>query len=58
MNNLEVAHENFTWSGAEIPHIGRYGGHRWHRFWLKVLDAREAFPLITEFRLADRKSVV
>ena len=20
----------FTWSGDEIPHIGRYGGHRWH----------------------------
>ena len=20
----------FTWSGAEIPHIGRYGGHFWH----------------------------
>ena len=32
--------------------IGRYGGHNWHGFWLKVLDAREAFPLSTEFRLA------
>lgn len=20
----------FTWSGGEIPHIGRYGGHFWH----------------------------
>ena len=29
--------------------IGSYGGHRWHGFWLKVLDAREAFPLSTEF---------
>ena len=52
MNNLKVAHEKFTWSGKEIPHIGSYGGHRWYGFWLKVLDAREAFPLSTEFRLA------
>ena len=52
LNNLKVAHEKFTWSGKEIPHIGSYGGHRWHGFWLKVLDAREAFPLSTEFRLA------
>ena len=27
---LKVAHEKFTWSGGEIPHIGRYGGHIWH----------------------------
>ena len=32
--------------------IGSYGGHRWHGFGLKDLDAREAFPLSTEFRLA------
>ena len=32
--------------------IGRYDGHRWHGFWLKVLDARETFPLSTEFSLA------
>ena len=39
---------------AEKYHIvGRYGGHKWHGFWLKVyLDAREAFPLSTRFRLA------
>ena len=31
---------------AEKYHVvGRYGGHKWHGFWLKVLDAREAFPL-------------
>ena len=36
----------------EIAHIGSYGGHKWHGFWLKDLDAREAFPLSTEFRLA------
>ena len=52
LNNLKVAHEKFTWSGKEIPHIGSYGGHKWHGFWLKVLDAREAFPLSIEFRLA------
>ena len=52
MNNLKVAHEKFTWSGKEIPHIGSYGGHKWYGFWLKDLDAREAFPLSTEFRLA------
>ena len=26
---LKVAHDKFTWSGGEIPHIGRYGGHNW-----------------------------
>ena len=29
---LKVAHEKFTWSGGEIPHIGRYGGHLWKVF--------------------------
>ena len=24
---LKVTHEQFTWSGDEIPHIDRYGGH-------------------------------
>ena len=33
---LKVAHEQFTWSGGEIPHVGRYGGHKWHWFALKV----------------------
>ena len=32
--------------------IGSYGGHRWHGFGLKDLDAQAAFPLSTEFRLA------
>ena len=32
--------------------IGRYGGHKWHRFKFKGLDAREAFPLSTGFWLA------
>ena len=52
LNNIKVAHEKFTWSGKEIPHISSYGGHKWHGFWLKDLDAREAFHLSTEFRLA------
>ena len=52
LNILKVAHENFTWSGRKIPHIGRHDGHRWDGFWLKVLDAQAAFPLSTEFRLA------
>ena len=49
MNSLKVAHEVFTWNGRKY---GSYGGHKWHGFWLKVLDAQEAFPLSTRFRLA------
>ena len=30
LKDLKVAHEKFTWSGNKIPHIGRYGGHKWH----------------------------
>ena len=45
--DLKVAHEQFTWSGGEIPHIGRYGGHKWHGYLVQGLDAREAFPLST-----------
>ena len=52
MNSLKVAHEVFTWNGRKYHIIGSYGGHKWHGFWLKDLDAREAFPLSTEFRLA------
>ena len=33
---LKVAHEVFTWSGRKYHIIGRYGGHKWHGFWLKV----------------------
>ena len=29
---LKVAHEQFTSSGGEIPHIGRHGGHNWQNF--------------------------
>ena len=52
MNGLKVAHEVFTWSGRKYHIVGRYGGYKWHEIWLKVLDAREAFPLSTRFRLA------
>ena len=44
--------KKFTWNGEKHHIIGRYGGHRWHGFWLKVLDVQEAFPLSTDFRLA------
>jgi len=33
---LKVAHEIFTWSGRKYHMVGRYGGHKWHGFWLKV----------------------
>ena len=26
---LKVAHKQLIWSGGEIPHIGKYGGHIW-----------------------------
>ena len=32
LNILKIAHEKFTLSGKEIPHVGRYGGHKWQRF--------------------------
>ena len=52
LNSLKVAHEIFTFNGSKYHIVGRYGGHKWHGFWAQVLDAREAFPLSTEFRLA------
>ena len=52
MNSLKVAHEVFTSNGSKYHIVGTYGGHRWHRFWLMVLDARESFPLSTRFSLA------
>ena len=47
MKVLKIAHENFTWSGKEIPYVGRYGGHKWQRLVLRILYARAAFPLST-----------
>ena len=26
----------FTWNGRKYHIVGRYGGHKWHGFWLKV----------------------
>ena len=52
MNCLKVAHEVFAWNGGKYHVVGRYGGHKWHGFWVKVLDAREAFPLRTRLWLA------
>ena len=44
---LKVTHEKFTWSGGEIPHIGRYGGHIWQYFGFWELDARVELILST-----------
>jgi|HigsolmetaGSP11D_1036233.scaffolds.fasta_scaffold14795_1 hypothetical protein len=35
LNSLKVAHEIFTWNGRKYHIVGRYGGHKWHGFWLK-----------------------
>ena len=48
---LKVADETFTWSGSEIPYIGRYGGHLWKVF-CSGLDARVVIILSTGFWLA------
>ena len=45
---LKVAHTKFTWSGSEIPHIRRYGGHLW-KFFGSGLDARVVIILGTWF---------
>ena len=47
MNNLKVAHEKFTWSGGEISHIVRYGGHIWQTLGFLELDARVELILST-----------
>ena len=52
MNCLKVAHVVFAWNGRKYHIVGSYGGHTWHGLWLKVLDAREAFPLSTGLWLA------
>jgi hypothetical protein len=41
---LKVAHEIFTWNGRKYHMIGRYGGHKWHRFWLKVVGCTRSIP--------------
>ena len=45
-------YKNKNLLGIAIVLIGRYGGHKWHRFWFKGVDAREEFPLSTGFWLA------
>jgi hypothetical protein len=37
----------FTWNGNKIPHIGRYGGHKWQKQGLRIMDAQAVFPLST-----------
>ena len=44
---LKVAHDKFTWSGGEMPRIGRYGGHNWKTFGFWKLDARVELILST-----------
>ena len=44
MKVLKIAHENFTWSGKEIPHIGRYGGHRWQRCLAQGFGCTRSIP--------------
>ena len=39
---------NLLWSGGEIPHIGRYGGHIWQTLGFWELDARVELILSTE----------
>ena len=36
LNSLKVAHEKFTWSGKEIPHIGSYDEHKWLGFGSRI----------------------
>jgi hypothetical protein len=33
---LKVAHGYLLWSGGEIPHAGRYGGHNWQTWLLDI----------------------
>ena len=39
---LKVAHDKFTWSGGEIPHVGKYGGHNCQTLVLEVGCASRA----------------
>ena len=36
LNYLKVAHEVFTWNGRKYHVVGRYGGHKWHGFGLRL----------------------
>ena len=38
---------NLLWSGGEITHIGRYGGHIWQTLGFWELDARVELILST-----------
>ena len=49
---LKIAHENFTWSGREIPHVDGMVNTNGKDIWLRELDARAVFPLSTEFWLS------
>ena len=49
---LKVAHEIFTWSGRKYHMVGRYSGHKWHGFWLKVWMHEKYSLSVQSFRLA------
>ena len=42
--DLKVAHDKFTWSGKEIPHVGRYGGHKWQRYLAQGFGYTRSIP--------------
>ena len=48
MKVFKVAYELFTWSGGEIPHIGKYGGHNWQNLGFRELDAGVDLILSTD----------
>ena len=47
---LKVAHKKLLWSGGEIRHIGRYGGHKWHVWFLGVGCTSNSFEVEVDFR--------
>ena len=49
---LKVAHEIFTWNRRKYHIIGRYGGHKWHGFCLKVWMHEKHSLSVQSFRLA------
>ena len=44
MKVLKIAHDNFTWSGREVPHVGRYDGHKWQRYLAQGVGFTRSIP--------------
>ena len=54
---LKIAHEKFIWSGKEIPHVGRYGGHKWQRYLAQGFGCTRTIPSqYVIFRLSEVSS--